>query len=171
MKQALEDLYHELLRLKANGTQSLYVDPQSIEALITARSRHNEQPPKEQIQAHHRADIKTSKTKLPQTNESPSELSQAELPRIQLPEGTHSEQLLWLEKSTASTLRLNDLNQFHLELEAIKPIYWFVVIKLHLIAKKVSKVRCYQRFFKLWNLRMHPYTQLTLLSLPLTNIQ
>ena len=45
MEQAIQDLYNELLRLKAKGIQSLYVDSQSIMALEAALQLHSPSNP------------------------------------------------------------------------------------------------------------------------------
>jgi DNA polymerase len=99
MEQAIRDLHQELLRLKASGTQSLYVEYQSIQALLAARNQQNQQCGEGAASQSEQLGIKKAlETNLPHTVNLPTEKKQRQPINIQLPQGSRSEQLLWLEK-------------------------------------------------------------------------
>ena len=99
MDQAIRDLYQELLRLKASGTQSLYVDSQSIQALLAVRNQKNQQCGETvSIQSQHLSIKKSQEKNLSHTVTLPTKEKQLQPTNIQLPKGSRSEQLLWLEK-------------------------------------------------------------------------
>lgn len=99
MEHAIADLYHELRRLKATGTQFIYVDPQSIAALTASLNkqsqRYGEVP---QLRSQHSTIEKPIETDLTHTVEAPLDERPFQTFNIQLPAGKCSEQLLWLEK-------------------------------------------------------------------------
>jgi DNA polymerase len=99
MEQATRDLYLELLRLKASGTQSIYVDSKSIQALLAARTQQNQQCGEGDSTQSEKLGIKKSlETNLSHTVKLTTEKKQRQPINIQLPKGSRPEQLLWLEK-------------------------------------------------------------------------
>lgn len=99
MEQAIRDLYQELLRLKASGTQSLYVESQSIQALLAARNQQNQQCGKGAATQSGQLGIKKPlETNLSHTVKLTTEKEQRQAINVQLPKGSRSEQLLWLKK-------------------------------------------------------------------------
>lgn len=103
MEQAILDLYQELLRLKASGTQSLYVDSKSIKALEAARNQQIQQShASTPVQSERTTIAKNPLRDLPHSSGSHSNESQIQPNKIQLPQGTRSEQLHWLRKEYCS---------------------------------------------------------------------
>lgn len=106
MEQAIQNLYDELLRLKANGLQSLYVETTSIEALSAVRHKqmsHSLEVPS----AHETTDNLKQEKKYVSNNSAPKADSDrsAEIKR-HLPAGTIDEKLTWLEKQYCTDFKL-----------------------------------------------------------------
>ena len=104
MEQAIQDLYNELLRLKAKGIQSLYVDSQSIMALEAACNLQPQQSDAPlPVQSECTRIAKHMTVDLSPTSESHTQESQNQPINIQLPDGTRHEQLQWLEQQYFET--------------------------------------------------------------------
>jgi DNA polymerase len=98
VEQAIQHLHEELRRLKASGIKSLYVDNRSLEALSAARHKLNPKSaknphllkphPQQELQQQNASDTAV-KPLAPQKTKS--------IP-IELPDGTVSEKLDWLQK-------------------------------------------------------------------------
>ena len=124
MEQAIRDLYQELLRLKANGTQSLYVDSQSIQALLAVRNQKNQQCGETvSIQSQHLSIKKSQEKSLSHTVTLPTKEKQLQPTNIQLPKGAGPSSYCGSKNSISIILIHSTPHPTYLDQEANKPKY------------------------------------------------